>query len=365
MKVECLKDKIKQAVNIAEKATGKNLTLPILNSLLFIAKDNVLRIRATNLDLGVEIQIPAKIKKEGITAIPGDVLNNLLSLIHDKTVSFELQNKNLLITAKNVSTIIKSYSYEDFPTLPYIKNKSPFKIDIKKFISGLKSVVHSASLSDIKPEISSVYIYPESGYLTLVATDSFRLAEKKITISGQQQPPSIIVPLKNVSEIIRILDDVSGDMHVYFNKSQISFLADNVYITSRLIDGIFPDYGQIIPKKFTTEAIMLKQDVVDALKTSNIFSDKLNQINFSIDPGKKKFLIHSRNADVGEHTACVDAALSGEKLSLSFNYRYLVDCFSSITKDSVVFQFSGEARPLVIRGVGDTSFMYLVMPLNK
>lgn len=365
MRAECVKDKIKESVGIAEKVTGKNLTLPILSSLLFIAKNKTIRIRATNLDLGIEIQIPAKVEQEGVTAIPGGVLNNLLSNIHEKTVHFELKNDNLFVSTNNISTLIKSYPYRDFPTLPHIKNNNPFSIDAQKFVSGLKSVSYSASLSDIKPEIASVYIYTDEGNMVIAATDSFRLAEKKIPISEKHQFPSVLVPLKNVLEIIRILDTVSSTVEIHFDKNQISFYADNIYITSRLVDGIFPDYKQIIPKEFMAEATMLKQDAADALKISNIFSDKSNQIDFHINPPKNIFSVSSRNADVGENTTRLDAALSGDELNLSFNYRYLIDCFSSIVKDSVTFQFSGQARPLVIRGVGDKTFMYLVMPLNK
>lgn len=365
MRIECVKEKIRNAVNIAEKVTGKNLTLPILNSLLFVAKENTLRIRATNLDLGIEILIPAKVEEEGVAAIPGNVLNNLLSNIYDKTVSLELKNNNLLVTTKNVRTIIKSFPYEDFPTLPLIKNKSPFAIDAYKFVTGLKSVSYSASLSDIKPEISSVYMYGDADNLTLVATDSFRLAEKKIILSQGEQFSPVLVPLKNISEITRILDGVAGTVEIHFDKNQISFVTEDMYITSRIVDGVFPDYQQIIPKEFKADATVLKEDMLNALKISNVFSDKLNQVDFLIDPKAKKFTVHSQNADVGEHTAHIDGALSGEKLSLSFNQRYLIDCFSSLPKDSMVFQFSGEAKPLVIRGVGDKSFMYLVMPLNK
>ncbi|MDP3725754.1 MAG: DNA polymerase III subunit beta [bacterium] len=366
MIVECIKDKIKSAVNIAEKATGKNLTLPILSALLCVAKDKILRIRATNLDLGIEIHIPAKIEEEGVVAIPGSVLSNLLSLIHDKTVNLKLKNENLIVSTKNVSTVIKSYPYEDFPTLPHIQNKDPFTIESRKFVQGLKSVFYSASISDIKPEISSIYVHSNGEHLVLVATDSFRLAEKKISLSSHSaQFSPVLIPIKNAAEIIRILDTVDENIQIHFNKNQISFVTQDIYITSRLVDGVFPDYEQIIPKEWKAEATVLKQDIVDALKISNIFSDKLNQVDFEIDPKKKEFLVNSRNANVGENSTKVDAVLSGEKLALNFNFRYLIDCFPSIVKDSVIFQFSGEAKPLVIRAVGDKSFMYLVMPLNK
>ena len=153
------------------------------------------------------------------------------------------------------------------------------------------------------------------------------LLKKKIPIGDKQQFPSVIIPFKNTLEIIRILDTISGNVHIHFDKNQISFSSDNIYITSRLIDGIFPDYKQIIPKEFTTEVTLLKQDMFDALKISNIFSDKLNQIDFHVNPKENVFSISSRNADIGENTTNLDAALSGEELKLSFNYRYLVVLF--------------------------------------
>lgn len=366
MKIECLKEKIKDAVSVAEKVTGKNLTLPILNSLLFVAKDSTLHIRATNLDLGIEIKIPAKVIEDGVAAVPGSILNNVLSHVHDKTVELKLKNNNLLLLAKNVSTTIKSYPYEDFPTLPHIESKHPFIIDAQKFVHALKSVSYAASLSDIKPEIASVYLYSDPEYLIFVATDSFRLAEKKLSIQKEHhQFGFVLIPIKNVLEISRILDSVSGDIAIHTDKNQISLVTDTLYVTSRLVDGVFPDYQQIIPKEFKTEATVLCQDVLEALKMSNIFSDKFNQVSFTVDPKEKEFTIHSQNADVGENIVAVDAALSGEKINLNFNFRYLIDCFPSIAKDSVSFQFSGEARPLVIRGIGDKTFTYLVMPLNK
>ncbi len=164
---------------------------------------------------------------------------------------------------------------------------------------------------------------------------------------------------------MRIFGDTNDTIEVCFNKNQISFSSNNVYLTSRVIDGIFPDYRQIIPKNPNTSVVILKQDLLNALKLSNIFSDKFNQINLNIKPKEKIFELSSLNNDVGENKTYLDAAMEGEEVSLSFNYKYFLDCFQSITTDSLVIKLSGATLPIVISPVSDPSFTYLIMPMNR
>jgi DNA polymerase-3 subunit beta len=152
---------------------------------------------------------------------------------------------------------------------------------------------------------------------------------------------------------------------VCFNKNQISFSSDDVYLTSRVIDGVFPHYRQIIPKTSSTNATVLKQDLLNALKLSNIFSDKFNQVNLKITPKEKVFELSSANNDIGENKTYLDAAMGGEGVELGFNYKYFLDCFQSITTDSVSIKASGASSPLVISPVSDPSFIYLIMPMNR
>jgi len=365
MKLECGKEKLKECISLADRITSKNTTLPVLNSILLIADNNILKIRSTNLDVGVEFEIPAKIQKEGVIAVPGVVFNNTLScLSNDKNISLDLINGNLEISTKNNTIIIKSQESEDFPTLPKIQDGESFIIPAQKIIEGVKSVLYSSSASDIKPEISSVFMYHENNSIIFVSTDSFRLAEKKIINKGINEFPGIIIPFKNINEIIRVFEGVDKDIKVMFNKNQISFYYDGVYITSRIIDGIFPDYKQIIPKEYTTEVVVLKQDLIDSLKLINVFSDKFNKVNIKIDIKNEVFELSSKN-DTGENNTNINATVSGDDIDLCFNYRYIMDCFQSIRSDSVVLQFNGNNKPVIIKGVGDNSFTYLVMPINK
>ena len=183
MKIECNINKLKSAISQVEKIVGKNLTLPILGSVLLIAKGKILKLRATNLSLGVEVEIGVNILKEGTVAILGSVLGEIFTNIHqNENVFIEEENGNLLIKTKKRQIKLKGQPHEDFPTIPLVSGKI-FEIEAKKFMEGIKSVYYSSSPSDIKPEISSVYIYSNEGNLVFVSTDSFRLAEKKMKIT--------------------------------------------------------------------------------------------------------------------------------------------------------------------------------------
>lgn len=365
MKLECSIDKIKNAIMKVEKITGKNLTLPVLDSILLISNGKSLKLRATNLSLGVEIEIPAKIIKEGSILIKGDVLSNIFNnLNQDNVISLENINNNLSLKTKDNNILLKCQPHEDFPTIPNITGDS-FKIPAKKFIEGIRSVYYSSSVSDIKPEISSVFIYPEEDNLVFVATDSFRLAEKKIKTKQIHEFNSILIPLKNISEIIKLFSDIDEDLNICLNKNLISLSSNGIYLTSRIIDGNFPDYKQIIPKNPTSEVVVLKQDLLNSLKIANIFSDKFNQVNFKIKTKEKLFEINSQNSDVGENKTKISAAISGEDIEVSFNYKYFLDCFQSVNQDSLTLYFNQANKPLIIKGVGDNTFIYLIMPMNR
>ena len=188
---------------------------------------------------------------------------------------------------------------------------------------------------------------------------------KKIKIKGFPEIGGILIPFKNISEILRVFGESASIIKVCFNKNQISFSSDDFYLTSRVIDGVFPDYRQIIPKTLETNAVVLKQDLLNALKLSNIFSDKINQVNLVIKPKEKIFELSSANNDVGENKTYLDAAITGESIELGFNYKYFLDCFQSITTDSMSIKFSGPSNPIVVSSVGDVSFIYLIMPMNR
>ncbi len=366
MNIECIKEKLSYALAKAEKVTGKNITLPVLSCLLLEASGSILTIKATNLDLGVEISIPVKVTKPGKVAVSGSVLYNFVSnLTNDKNVTLEEVSGNLKVSTKHSESIIKAFPTDDFPNIPKVSNDKPFTFNVPNLIKGLKSVMYSSSTSTIRPVLSSVLIASEEDSVIFAATDSFRLAEKKVAVKKHKEFNQILVPFKNIGEIIRTLEDIKDDVSVHLSDNQIAFLYNDIYVTSRVIDGVFPDYKQIIPKEVKTEVIVLKQDFLSSLRISNIFADKFSQVTFHVSPKEKVFKITTKNMDIGENVNNLDAVIKGEELSISFNYKYIIDCFQSIDSDSISLSFSDTNKPMVIRGVSDKSFLYLVMPMNK
>lgn len=367
MKIECLKENLIHSISVAERITGKNLNLPVLGYLLLEVKNNTLKIHATNLDLGVEISIPVKTTTPGIVAVPGATLYNvILNEYNSNTLTLTLNGENLSISTPHSSTLIKSYPHEDFPTLPKIKEGETFTVKTEQILKGLTSVWFSASTSTIKPELASVYLYMNDKKMFFVATDSFRLSEKIILEKNFPSFEPILIPIRNVPEIIKVFEYLEEDeINVSLSENQISFSSNNIYLTSRLIDGVFPDYKQIIPKKFTSEVIVLKQDLLNTLKKINIFSNKFNQVQFHISPSKKKLVLSAQNSDVGETTNTLQASLTGEDLDINFNHKYITDALQVINSNSISLSFGGLGKPMVMRGVSDQTYLYLVMPMNR
>lgn len=366
MKIECSQEQLLDSVGLVEKISAKNPNLPVLTCILLEVKNKQLYLRSTNLDLGIEAVIPVKTTEEGVIAVPAHTFYNTISSTYGgQSIVLQTVKENLSIITATSKTLIKTIPHEDFPTLPSIKNPKKLHVKTEELLNGMRSVWYSASLSSIKPEQASVYLYPNKNSLIFVSTDSFRLAEKTVPSSGVIEFPPILIPLKALADLIRVFEYKGGEMEMHISDTQITFIFEKLYVTSRLIEGSFPDYKQIFPKQKTTEAIVLKQDLISAFKKLNIFVDRFNQVSFSVNPSKKILTLRAHNSDVGETVETVNAALSGEDVDINFNQKYVTDCFQSIHSDSISMAFEGISKPMVMRGVSDNTFAYLVMPMNR
>ncbi len=366
MKIECIKEQLEETLNKADKIAGKNITLPVLSGLYFEAKQNLLSIKATNLDLGISIALPVKVVEPGVVVVPAHIISSFISsLSKDKNININNKNQVLEIKTSLTKTSIKTLPSEDFPIIPEISDDKSFSIPARDFIFGIKSVIYAAATGSIKPELSSISITHEGEFLIFATTDSFRLAEKKIRIKKIPHFKQILLPQKNAMEIIKIFDKGEEEISISIQEHQMALRSQNVYLTSRIIEGTFPDYKQIIPKETSSKAVLLKQDLINSLKTSLIFSDNFNQLTLKLSSKNKSFEIESKNSNVGESIHTVEAVVEGDDISINVNHRYFTDCFQSITTDSISLNFSGQAKPIIVQGVGDSSFLYIVMPMNQ
>jgi DNA polymerase-3 subunit beta len=366
MNIECTKESLEKATTILHRVSGKNVNLPVLSCILIDVQPKKVILRATNLDLGVEIEIPAKIHTEGVAAVPAALFAQYIQTLGTELkVTLTLEGTTLTVTTKKGATDIQTLPPYDFPTLPIPDTSKVFLLPSKTLLQGIRAVSFSASTSSIKPELSSVYVTVLDKKCITVATDSFRLAEKSIPLTQVSQFDPILIPQKNIADILRILEHMDEDVEVKVTNTQLSFISGSIFVTSRLVDGSYPDYKQILPKNPTTVLTCLKEEFLSILKKATLFSDSFHQVGFVIDPKKRQCTIQASNSEIGAFKEDLEVSVTGEPLTINFNHRYLMDCFQSITTDSISLSFSGLGKPLIVRGVSDSSFLYVVMPMNR
>lgn len=353
-----------QALELVSRISVKHVTLPVLQCVHLEAKNNSLTLQATNIEVGLEIAIPATVEEVGTIAVPAQTFLQSIQFIAQKEVSLRVEEQVLQIETEATNTSIKLFPADEFPTIRYVEGKSvtatPNMISL-----GIKSVVFAASQTSIKPELGSVYVQQKKEHsLTFVATDSFRLMEKTVPQKSLVLDQSIMIPSKNAIELARVCDVVEGDAELIINENQCGMkFSSGVYFTTRLVTGSFPDYEQIIPKEYVAHVTLLKEDLLRTFKKTSIFLNKFRQVSLTITD--KSLTVASQNAEVGHTTNTVNASTEGEELTLSFNQQYIMDPLSHIQDDSVKMSFAGLGRAMVIKGVSDTTFRYLVMPMNK
>ena len=366
MNISIDKKLFSEAVHIASRfSERKNTTLPALSSILIIAGDDGIKIRATNLEIGIDLKLKGEVKTEGVVALPAVLLQQIAnSLTNEGLITLEHIGDVISLTSGTSKSLIKTVPYDDFPSIPFPENPKNRIIVPGILLRNLfTSLASCASSSTIRPELASIYLSIEGGVLTAVATDSFRLAEKKVPLINKGTQGKLLIPAKNALDIAQALPD--DDIIVSFDEHQCAFVSTIGMLVSRLTNAVYPDYRQIIPKESVVEVVVLRKDFETALKQTTIFSDSFQKINISFDPKKNHITLFARNQDIGESSETLSAQVTGNALTLSFNYRYLATILSLTTTESLSFTASGIGRPLIIKGVGDTSLLYLVSPMNQ
>ena len=360
------KRKFSEAVHtVARFAERKSTTLPVLSAILIIAGDDGIKMRATNLETGIDMKIEGECTTKGVVAIPAVILQQIASsLTNEGNITLEHTGDIVSITSGTGKSSIKTVPYDDFPSIPFPENPKNRIVLPGVLLKNLfTSIASCASSSTVRPELASIYLSIEGGVLTAVATDSFRLAEKKVPLSNKGTQGKFLIPAKNALDIAQaLLDD---DIIMSFDEHQCAFVGTTGMLVSRLTNAVYPDYRQIIPKESVVEAVVLRKDFEAALKRTTIFSDSFQKIRISFDPKKNQCAFFARNADVGESSETLTAHLSGSALDLSFNHRYLSAVLALTGAESLSLLAAGIGRPLIIKGVSDTSLLYLVSPMNQ
>ena len=366
MKIEILKEHLDAAVALAARTANKNLSLPVLSCAVLVVTDDRVVLRATNLDVSMEVAMKAKVSEAGTVAVPAHILSQTVSAATDEKLILSSNETTLTIKGAKGSAKIKTIDAADFPTLPFVKEGEGASAVLPgaTLARAFKSVAFSASTSGMRPELSSIYLEVSDGILTTAATDSFRLAEMKTPVKTKTSTDPILVPQRNIADIVRVIGNAET-VELRHGDNQITVIVDGSYLTSRTIDGAFPEYQAIIPKEFATAATVLTEDALKTMRKVSVFVDSANQVTLSALPKDKLFTVEAHNTQVGETKEEMESVIEGDEVVINFNARYILDALSTITSDSVVFNIAGVGKPMVISDVPDKGFTYLVMPMNK
>ncbi len=369
MKLIILRSNLKDGLAAVERAVSDSGNLQILKNVLFRTFNNKIKICATNLDLAITKITSAKIIEEGGITIPFGTFYNLVNNSDNERILVETDKNNLIFKTDNYSAKIQGLGVEEFPIIPKIENEENFiELDSAVLKEAIYKVLNAAHISEIRPEISGVLMDFQMTMIKFVATDAFRLAHK--TLNNNQFKTNFnygfkaIIPLRTISEVVKIFPE-NKQIKICVDQNQIFFKNEDTEVISRLIDGEYPDYEQIIPKSMDSEIVINKEQLVNAVKLASNFSGQTNDIKLKIDPGKKVLEIYSANQYLGENNYLIPIKLKGTEFEeIAFNWHYFLDGLKVIDHENLVFGVNKSNKPSIIRPPEDGSYFYILMPIK-
>lgn len=381
MKLSCTQENLNRGLLISSHIASKNVNLPILNNVLFRAEGGVITLLATNLEIGIKCEVRGKIENEGAITLPAKLFADYVSSLPNDKIDLELHDQTLEIKCKNYETRIRGASTSEFPLIPEVAKDSAYTPDMGKFREAVNQVVFASSTNEIRPEISGILLRldGQGKKVTAAATDSYRLAEKTLVLAGEgENSREVIVPARTMQEVLRILSvfrdsedpEASSVVKIYLAENQIMFSLNGIDLVSRVIDGQYPDYKQIIPVSWQTRANFNRNDLIRVVKTASLFAKPgIFDVTFTLKPGKEKMgelVLSSANSQFGENTAKLDVEVEGKENEITLNYRYLLDGLGAMEANEVSLELTSADSPCLLRPkVENSDYLYIVMPIKK
>lgn len=366
MRIELNQKEFYQGIQTVRKAVSSKTTLPILSGILLKTEEDKLKLLGTDLELGIECFVEAKVIKEGSIVLPAKYLTSIIR---------ELPNENIILTTEpsnNTSQIkcdtsqfnIHGSAADEFPLLPEIKEGCKFSITQQKFKKVIEQTEFAISKDESKPFLTGGLLLVEENNIKLVATDTYRLAYRRSQIKEEIKDEKVIVPNKTLSELSKLLDNAEEDIEIIITENQILFTFAGISIVSRLIEGQFPNYKQVIPNNNTTEITVNKDKLFKAAKRADLLAKKDSNI-IKINFKENRLIITSNAPEIGQAYEEVPVSLVGQETEIAFNALYLLDCLKVIDEDEVILELSGSLSPGVIKTKSEEEYIYVIMPVRS
>ena len=367
MEIEVEQSKLAKALSaVSRVAAGARTTLPVLSNVLIRVNKKKTTLTTTNLDMAVEDFLPTSSSKDGVVTVPAKLLSEFVAnLPNNETVYLSTKGEKVIVKAGKYSSTINSMAADDFPELPEIDEKQAvvFKMGVEEFKVGLSEVMIASSNDLTRPSLTGVYFNTDGGALYIAATDGYRLAEKKF-IDKVKSEVKAIVPSGSLAEVMRLLSDSDDEVEIIFDESQVKFRLGEVEVTSKLIDGSFPDYRRLIPEKSDTTLELDRAELARVTKLAALFA---REVGGSIVCEAKEsgvFTISSVANEFGENNSEMEVKVT-KAGKVTLNARYLMDALNVLNEDKVVFRFSGTLAPVVMKNAKSDDYVHIIMPLKS
>ena len=363
MKLQVTQENLSKALNHVSRVANSRGTLPILSNVLLKTIDNRLSISATNLDIAITHYIGSKVSQEGAITVPARLMQDFVSSLPNGVIDLKLEDNKLHISTEKYQSVINGVSAEDFPVMPAISDGQQWKITGKALKTGLQQVVIAASSDEARPVLTGVYFHSHDGGLYAVATDSYRLAEKKLDNSKQEI--NLLVPANALQDLLRVLGDEDADVQVTHDDQQVLFKVGDVELVTRLIEGAYPDYRKLIPKSFVSSASLKRADFVNITKVSSLFArESAGSVTINLEEGPKQVSIRSIASQIGENTASANAEVAGDGV-ITLNSRYVLDALNALHGNNAMISFNGKLEACVITDPAAKDYTHVIMPLKS
>lgn len=371
MKLSVTQENLHKALGTVGRVVSSRSSLPVLSNILLSTDTNRLRLSATNLEIGVTCWIGCKVTQEGAVTSPARLLSEFVSNLPGGKLDLSASETNLTITAPHYDSHINGISADEFPLIPEVKADPIVTLPAGIFREAIAEVVVAASPDENRPVLAGVYMYIDEEDLMLVATDSYRLAERRIPLgAAPAKPLEAIVPARTMQELARILSDNDGEVRMYLAENQVMFQLENIELVSRLIEGQFPNYKQIIPQEEKTVATLETSELARLTKMASLFArENAGSIRIEVQ-AEGEIRIMSSASQVGENTSSAECEVSGDDGEISLNARYLSDALAVIKTKQISFAMSGKLNPCALRPLDEKdeaieeSYVHIIMPLR-
>ena len=363
MKLQVTQENLSKALGSVARVASSRGTLPILSNVLVKTVDGRLSIAATNLDIAITHYIGSKVSQEGSITVPARLTQDFVGSLPSGVIELKLDDLKLHINSEKYNSVINGVSAEDYPVMPAITEGQSWNIPGKLLKQALQQVIIAASSDEARPVLTGVYWHTHDGKLHMVATDSYRLAEKSLI--NMKQDIDLLIPASALNDLLRIIGDYEEEVVVTHDDQQVLFKVGDVELVTRLIEGKYPDYRKLIPRSFASDAVLKRTELTNITKVSSLFArESAGSVTINLDAESQQVSIKSIASQIGENVASATAAITNEG-SITLNSRYILDALHALGGEDVRLAFNGKLEPCILADPKAGDYLHVVMPLKS